>query len=756
MLLRRLILPLLVPFFLTLALGWGMVANAQTVTVRVDPTTQYQTFEGWGTSLCWFAHVLGGAPDALRPHYANLLFDRNTGLGLNVVRYNIGGGEAPNLHYLQPRAQIPGFEPTQGTYDWTQDANQRWFLQAAMARGADQLEAFSNSPPYWMTNSGSVTGSSNGSSDNLKPAFQNAFADYLATVVQHFQTDWNVTFRTVEPVNEPNAWWWKLGGGQEGCHFDPATQNVIVKTLGSALASRHLLTRVSASDENSIDDAVNSFRALDSDALSFLGKANTHSYGGSRRVGLWNAAQSAGKSLWMSEYGDGDGSGMTLSEQILADMGTMHPTAWVYWQAIDDSSAPGWGLLYANLNKPTSYAATVNKKYYVMANYSKFIRPGYMFIFANDGQTLAAYSQATKTLALVTTNNTNSDRSVTYDLSGFQSVTGSALAYRTSPAENLLKVGSVPISVSGSSKQFVSVAKANSVTSYLIRNAVYAPAVAVRVNDNTTGIGPNQFAYTGQWTYASALSGAFLHDEHRSNVPDARCSLAFTGTQALVYASTGPDRGIAAMSLDDGPENEIDLYAPPAASNTLVYASPTMPNGSHTLHVRVTGRKHPASKGTIVAADRVDIVAPPSRPTQGVFTLVNRNSGNVMDVNQASTIPGAIVLQWPTNGGANQLWNLGSTDGNWLHLINVNSGLYLDVDRAMTSAGAVTIQWTPYSTLSQQWSLTPVGGLYYKIVNRNSGLSLDVNGASLQDGSSVIQWYDNGGANQQWALLRQN
>lgn len=748
---RRLAFPLsILLFFLLITVG-GPVANAQSVTVRVDPATQYQTFEGWGTSLCWFAHVLGGAPDTLRTRYANLLFDRTTGLGLNVVRYNIGGGEAPGLHYLQPRAQVPGFEPAQGTYDWTQDANQRWFLQAAMARGADQQEAFSNSPPYWMTNSGSVTGSSNGTSDNLKPAFQGAFADYLATVVQHFQTAWGVTFRSVEPLNEPVAWWWKLGGGQEGCHFDPATQNTMVKALGSALSGKQLLTRVSASDENAIDDAVNSFRALDSSALAVLGKVNTHSYNGSRRVGLWDLAQSAGKSLWMSEYGDGDGSGMTLSEQILADMRTMHPAAWVYWQAIDDSSAPGWGMLYSNLNAPTNYAVTFNKKYYVMANYSKFIRPGYTFIFCDDGQTLAAYSQAMKTLVLVTTNNTATDRSVTYDLSNFQSLPVSAMAYRTSPTENLLSVGNISIA----SKKLVALAKAHSVTSYLVRNIGYAPTIAVHANDNTTGTGLNQFSYVGTWTYNSAQSGAYQHDEHRSNVPNASYTFAFSGPQALVYASLGPDRGIAAFSIDDGPENEVDLYAA-ALSNTLVYASPTLPNGGHTLHVRVTGRKHPASKDTIVTADRIDIVAASANPVQGVYTLVNRNSGNVMDVNQASTTPGATVIQWPTNGGANQIWNIGPTDGNWLHFINVNSGLYLDVDRAMTSAGAVTIQWSPYATQSQQWSFTPVGGVYYKIVNRNSGLSLDVNGASLQDGASVIQWYDNGGANQQWALLRQN
>ncbi|MCF0216158.1 MAG: hypothetical protein HUK21_06760, partial [Fibrobacteraceae bacterium] len=34
-------------------------ANAQT-TVVVDPGKKYQIFEGWGTSLCWWAELAGG------------------------------------------------------------------------------------------------------------------------------------------------------------------------------------------------------------------------------------------------------------------------------------------------------------------------------------------------------------------------------------------------------------------------------------------------------------------------------------------------------------------------------------------------------------------------------------------------------------------------------------------------------------------------------------------------------------------------
>lgn len=65
---------------------------------------EQQAFEGWGTSLCWFANVAGGYPDPQRNYLADLLFDPQKGLGLQICRYNIGGSgwgtlDVPNFRY---------------------------------------------------------------------------------------------------------------------------------------------------------------------------------------------------------------------------------------------------------------------------------------------------------------------------------------------------------------------------------------------------------------------------------------------------------------------------------------------------------------------------------------------------------------------------------------------------------------------------------------------------------------------------------
>ncbi|HXU64261.1 MAG TPA: glycoside hydrolase, partial [Polyangia bacterium] len=250
--------------------------------VKVDPTARRQTFEGWGTSLCWWANHVGSWSASSRNAVVDALVDPSSGLGYNVFRYNIGGGDDPSHHHMRQWGDIPGFEPSKGTWDWTADANQRAVLQQIVARaGAGViLEAFSNSPPYWMTKSGCASGSTDGT-NNLKDASYADFADYLTEVVKHYRDTWGVTFRTVEPLNEPVANWWKANGDQEGCHFDVSSQQQIVKAVASSLAAKGLTdTTVSASDENSIDDAVKGLQSFDTTALAGMSQMNTHTYSG--------------------------------------------------------------------------------------------------------------------------------------------------------------------------------------------------------------------------------------------------------------------------------------------------------------------------------------------------------------------------------------------------------------------------------------------------------------------------------------------
>ena len=407
-------------------------ARADDYTAAVDPGRRFQTFEGWGVSLCWSGKVIGAFPEPVREQYADLMFSPAKGLGLNIARYNIGGGENPALPFMHFRERMEGYEPAPGQWNWNADAGQRWLLQAAKARGANIFEAFSNSPPWWMTVSGSVTGAKDKNANNLAPAHEVDFANYLVEVVDHFRSAWGIDFRTLEPVNEPNTNWWNYGGKQEGCRFDPAAQARIIQATSWALGGKLLDTKLSASDENSIDTAVSTFQSFDPGTRGLVWQLNTHSYGGSRRAEFAKLAEAPHKGLWMSEYGDGDRSGLELAGKILDDLNGLHPLAWIYWQALD---VPSWALL-ANREDGRDANYRVMPKYWMLMQFSRFLRPGVTFVGIDDRNSVAALGADGRSLVVVTVNRGDNERRVTFDLSKFNTFGARVTPFRTSATEN--------------------------------------------------------------------------------------------------------------------------------------------------------------------------------------------------------------------------------------------------------------------------------------------------------------------------------
>jgi O-glycosyl hydrolase len=585
----------------------------------VDPTNVYvSNFEGWGTSLVWFANVTGGWSDANRNALADLIYGSN-GLRLNIARYNIGGSSA-SQQGMRPGGLVRSYINSSGVYDWTVDANQRWWLSAAISRGANITEAFSNSPPWYMTNSGDTRGAS-GCGDNLPSSQNDAFAEYLTEVVKHFRDSWGVTFRTLDPLNEPMGTWWCLTGRQEGAHIGRSQQSAIVQLVGQKLASKGLTgTKVSAPDETSPGETITSINAYTSTAKGYVAQINTHTYSGNStdKTNVRNLATSLGKRLWMSEIDGSAGThnhndiapGLWLAARITEDINFIRPAAWIHWQVIEDeanmiSENQNWGVIHASMTGGETWSLT--KKYYVMGNYTKFIRPGYQIIGSGDSRAVTAYSPSTSTLVIVLYNNTTSNSSVTYNLTGFATVTGPATPYRTSASENLVQLSNITIT----NRQFSATANANSVTTYVITGVsgtgpTPTPNPITSVNDNTIGTGQNQFNYTGTWSYGSQ-TGAYLSDNHWSSAVNNAYQVAFTGTKAQLYAAKANNHGILAVSIDGGTEVMVDLYSSTRADQVLVWTSPTLTSGSHTIKVRVTGTKNASSSGTAIVGDRIDI-----------------------------------------------------------------------------------------------------------------------------------------------------
>ena len=435
-------------------------------------------FQGWGTSLCWFANRIGYS-DVLAQQAADLLYNAETGLGMNIARYNIGGGDDPTHdHITRTDSMMPGFwvldEKTgEHIFDGTKDENQRnVLLRAMVACGSGFIvEAFSNSPPYYMTESGCSSGAIHAGDNNLRPDQVDAFAQYLAQVALYYKEHYGITFQSISPMNEPNtAYWGAFSPKQEGCHVTPGeSQSAILVATKKALEEKGLGDiLLVGTDETSTVAAGNSFKKLSEEAKAALARIDTHSYKVGKMEELQALAVEHGKNLWMSEV-DGDatlgknsgemGAGLWLANKMISDIQSLMPSAWILWQGIDnhissegymgnqdfgmpDLSRGYWGLTVVDHDKQEIY---LTKKYYAFGQLSRYIRPGYRILTTAAKGILAAYSDEEQRLVIAAVNVEETDVEAGFSLAGFSYGGGTAQVIRTSGNENWAQLPGIPV-----------------------------------------------------------------------------------------------------------------------------------------------------------------------------------------------------------------------------------------------------------------------------------------------------------------------
>lgn len=456
-------------------------------------------FEGWGTSLCWWANRIGYS-DELSQQAADLFFG-DDGLRLNIMRYNIGGGDDPtHNHITRTDSDVPGWlvldeETGEYVYDYDADAGQLNVLKRAVEAAGDEaiVEVFSNSPPYFMTVSGCSSGGFDPNIDNLKEDCFDDFAEYLAHVTNYIQNELGIEVTSVSPMNEPNTNFWGANSyKQEGCHFDAGeSQSKIIELTYEALRQYDLdNVMVVASDETSTELQIEEYNLYSDKAKEYLGRINTHTYNPTRIGELGQLAKDEGFNLWMSEV-DGNGvagtdagemgAALWLGEKIINDINSLSPSAWVLWQVIDkhiceegykgrqdsgmiDITQGFWGTAVADHD---NVDIILTQKYYAFGQFTRYIRPGMTLIHCG-ADSLAAYNKDTKELVIVALNKTAEDKYVNYDLSQMAAVGGRVQTIRTSgtieDGEHWAQLEDMGTYGDG----FVAELKANSVTTFIV------------------------------------------------------------------------------------------------------------------------------------------------------------------------------------------------------------------------------------------------------------------------------------------------
>ncbi|MBQ7116909.1 MAG: hypothetical protein IJN88_01715 [Clostridia bacterium] len=470
-----------------------------TVSLNNQITTGDGSFKGWGTSLCWWANRVGGSKKLTRDA-AELFFDKEKGLGLNIMRYNIGGGDDPtHTHIQRTDSMMPGFlekNTETGELSWNYEADKRQLdvLEACYrASGEDAyVEAFSNSPPYFMTVSGCSSGHRNPNCNNLRRDSVEAFAEYLAHVTDYIQREKGIKVHSLAPMNEPYSnYWYKDSPKQEGCHVSPGKrQSELLVAVKRAMRKYALgSTDLTASDETNSSRAAKSFAALSADALSVIDRISTHTYERAKpKIGdlcrrtdidLWMT-----ETDWSSESGENAGEmapALWLAEKIIEDMYILKPSAWVIWQIVAsyisqkdylgrrdmpcmfDLNKGYWGCAVAEMD---SEEYILTQKYYAFGQFSRYIRPG-MKILLTDKRSLCAYDEKAERLIIVAVNPKEKDTEAEFVFDNLPDFT-SVEAVRTSGGIKDGEHWAEALCDGLGKKSLKALLKANSVTTFIL------------------------------------------------------------------------------------------------------------------------------------------------------------------------------------------------------------------------------------------------------------------------------------------------
>lgn len=484
----------------------GLSVQAQSV-VTVFPSETYQTMQDFGASDCWLGDYIGRYFSTTeREKAARWLFSREwrsdgspEGIGLSCWRVNIGAGSATqgddsNIGDETRRTEC--FLNQDGTYDWTRQAGHQWFMQRAKDYGVDHFLLFSNSAPIYYTKTGKANANNQSSTCNLKANCFDKFAEFLATVTEHFEQEgYNISY--IDPVNEPQFDW---KDGQEGSPWGNMNVADLVKQLDKSLQKRNLKARILVPEAAKLTCLYAGSESRGNKQIdAFFNPANTSTYVGNLptvapvvaghsywtfrtnndlktvRERVRDEAQKWGVEVMQTEWSMLDAAPTTdtgfpesyekatkmdialfMGKLIQCDLTFGNMSAWHYWTAFATQrygQKNRFFLLRVNAQGDSgeeSYGdikkggtITQDKNLWVLGNFSRFIRPGYRRVRLDGADDMngllgSAYLSPDGTeLVTVFVNTAKAAKTFSLSLSGDTRTVTASNKYVTSASSNL-------------------------------------------------------------------------------------------------------------------------------------------------------------------------------------------------------------------------------------------------------------------------------------------------------------------------------
>ena len=387
--------------------------------LTVDPGRTYQTVESFGVSGAWWAQEIGkweeldeesGLPK--RERIAQLLFDKDKGIGVNCYRYNLGGGsmQSGKGQFSHTCRRAESFDCGEGIYDWNRDKSALWMLRRAVSYGVEDIVFFVNSPPERFTKNGMAHGSKPFNC-NLPLKNYARFVNYCLDCVAHFREE-GIPVRYLSPVNEPV---WKWIGGQEGCHYRPWQVRRLFRMFADALNKRPELSglKLSGAENGDIRWFNKTYCRImlgDRKIRAHVDAIDTHSYFLTPSLGPITPlirerlpflkryrryldrrfpGVPAKTSEWTHMKGGRDygmDSALEQTKIMMEDLSILNVTSWQLWIAVSNVDYCD-GLIY-EFDDTRTFALT--KRYFAFGHFSKFIAPGSLRFHVDAGAHLQA------------------------------------------------------------------------------------------------------------------------------------------------------------------------------------------------------------------------------------------------------------------------------------------------------------------------------------------------------------------------------
>lgn len=667
--------------------------NGANATITIDENSSFQTIDGYGFCLTeGSTEAISQLSPTLQDEVLNEFFNPETGMGNDVVRISIGASDLSSSSYSY---NDNGPDPNLNNFSLAgPDLNYLIpVLKRILAINPNiKILATPWSAPRWMKSNNAWIGGT------LKGEYYQAYAEYFVKYLNAMRSHgieiWGITVQNEpeNPYNEPSM------------VMDQEAQLWFINAhLGPTMRNAGYNTKIIAFDHN-LDNTDYPIRVAGNS--DYVDGSAFHLYAGDISA-MTTVKNATNKNVYFTEqYTDTKGSfsgdfGWHMQNVMIGSMNNWGKIAMEWNLATDANHGPktprGCSECLGAITVNNNANYTRNVSYYIIAQFSKFVRAGAVRIGSStsDGSLhKVAFKNMDGTYAVVVFN------------SG----------------------GDKNISIGTGSKSFSSFIPGYSAITFTWEEAQSTTGLVTTYNDcNYSGF--SKGFTVGEYTMTDLINATIGND--------AISSLKITeGYKAVLYEHDNFTGKSTTINSDNNCLNNT--------WNKQVTSLKILPNGEegldgiYYLQNKESGLYMDAAGGETATSDGVNIHQWELTSTKnqqfnflhlgnGAYKIAIEHSGKTLDIDGIKTTNGANTKQWSYFGSDNQKFIVVPTNYSHYKLVAMHSGRILEVENASHEQQANVQQFDNNNQACGQWNFIPV----------------TITGSSTNFNTKNIQFYPN-------------